>query len=110
PADLLPLVYNELRKLAAVRLAEQKPDQALQPTALVHGAYLRLVRGAERAWDSRGHFFAAGAMRRMLVESARRDQQVTERAQSPPRATAPPPLVRGTASHAVRPSEGGDAP
>lgn len=109
-ADLLPLVYAELRKLAAVRMAEEKPDQALQPTALVHEASLRLMGGAEKVWDSRGHFFAAGAMRRMLVESDRRNQQGKERAQSPTRATAHPPLVRGTASHAVRPSEGRDAP
>src|SRR3954451_17644972 len=71
---LLPLVYDELRKLAAARLAGEKPGQTLQPTALVHEAYLRLVGGGERAWDSRGHFFAAAAeaMRRIVVESARR--------------------------------------
>ncbi len=72
---LLPLVYEELRKLAASRLAHEKPGQTLQATALVHEAYLRLV-GAESAprWDSRGHFFAAAAeaMRRILVENARR--------------------------------------
>ena len=72
---LLPLVYDELRKLAAARLTHEKPGQTLQPTALVHEAYLRLVDG-ERAseWDSRGHFFAAAAesMRRILVERARR--------------------------------------
>ena len=72
--QLLPLVYDELRRLAAARLADEKPGQTLQPTALVHEAYLRLVGGEERAWDSRGHFFAAAAeaMRRILVESARR--------------------------------------
>ncbi len=72
---LLPLVYNELRRLAAQRLAQEKPGQTLQTTALVHEAYLRLVDGAqERSWDNRGHFFAAAgeAMRRILVEQARR--------------------------------------
>jgi RNA polymerase sigma factor (TIGR02999 family) len=76
---LLPLVYDELRKLAAAKLANEKPGQTLQATALVHEAYLRLV-GAEKVqdWNSRGHFFmaAAEAMRRILVESARRKQQV----------------------------------
>jgi RNA polymerase sigma factor (TIGR02999 family) len=74
-AELLPLVYDELRKLAAARLAEEKPGQTLQPTALVHEAYLRLVGGESDAhWNSRGHFFAAAAeaMRRILVECARR--------------------------------------
>jgi RNA polymerase sigma factor (TIGR02999 family) len=74
-ADLLPLVYDELRKLAAARLAADKPGQTLQPTALVHEAYLRLVGdGQPRGWDGRGHFFAAAAeaMRRILVENARR--------------------------------------
>jgi RNA polymerase sigma factor (TIGR02999 family) len=73
--ELLPLVYDELRKLAAVRLAEEKPGQTLQPTALIHEAYLRLVGGSQpRDWNGRGHFFAAAAeaMRRILVESARR--------------------------------------
>jgi RNA polymerase sigma factor (TIGR02999 family) len=73
--QLLPLVYDELRKLAAHRLARQTPGQTLQPTALVHEAYLRLVGDpAGGDWDSRGHFFAAAAeaMRRILVESARR--------------------------------------
>jgi RNA polymerase sigma factor (TIGR02999 family) len=74
-AELLPLVYGELRKLAAVRLADEKPGQTLQPTALVHEAYIRLVGGApEVPWNSRGHFIAAAAeaMRRILVENARR--------------------------------------
>src|SRR4051812_41481569 len=73
-ADLLPLVYDELRKLAAQRLAEERPGQTLQATALVHEAYLRLVGSGERPWNGRGHFFAAAAeaMRRILVESARR--------------------------------------
>src|SRR5258707_9810897 len=73
-AQLLPLVYNELRVLAAQKLAQEKPGQTLDATALVHEAYLRLV-DVERAqqWDSRGHFFAAAAeaMRRILVERAR---------------------------------------
>ena len=73
--QLLPLVYDELRKLAAQRLAQEKPGQTLQATALVHEAYLRLVDGERaRRWNSRGHFFAAAAeaMRRILVENARR--------------------------------------
>ncbi len=73
--ELLPLVYDELRKLAAQRLAQEKPGQTLQATALVHDAYLRLI-GLEdaRGWNSRGHFFgaAAEAMRRILVDNARR--------------------------------------
>jgi RNA polymerase sigma factor (TIGR02999 family) len=75
---LLPLVYDELRRLAAQRLAREKPGQTLQPTALVHEAYLRLVGGeGERHWDDRGHFFAAAAeaMRRILIESARRKKR-----------------------------------
>ena len=74
-AELLPLVYDELRRLAAARMAEEKPGQTLQATALVHEAYVRLVGGDEaRQWAGRGHFFAAAAeaMRRILVESARR--------------------------------------
>src|SRR5258707_9071624 len=77
--QLLPLVYEELRKLAAQRLAHEAPGQTLQPTALVHEAYLRLVN-VEQAqhWNSRGHFFAAAAeaMRRILVENARRKKRV----------------------------------
>jgi RNA polymerase sigma factor (TIGR02999 family) len=73
--QLLPLVYDELRQLAAHKLAHEKPGQTLQATALVHEAYLRLV-GADNdhRWDSRGHFFAAAAeaMRRILIENARR--------------------------------------
>jgi RNA polymerase sigma factor (TIGR02999 family) len=73
--QLLPLVYDELRKLAAARMAEERADHTLQPTALVHEAYLRLVEGAapNATWDSRGHFFAAAAeaMRRILVDAAR---------------------------------------
>src|SRR5213596_204266 len=74
-ADLLPLVYDELRKLAAARMAAEDLDQTLQPTALVHEAYLRLIGPADEArWDNRGHFFAAAAeaMRRILVDQARR--------------------------------------
>ena len=73
--QLLPLVYDELRKLAAQRLAQEKPGQTLQATALVHEAYLRLVGGEQvPRWNSRGHFFAAAAeaMRRILVDNARR--------------------------------------
>jgi RNA polymerase sigma factor (TIGR02999 family) len=71
--QLLPLVYDELRQLAAQRLAKEKPNQTLQATALVHEAYLRLVDDDARRWHSRGHFFAAAAeaMRRILVENAR---------------------------------------
>src|SRR5581483_4121586 len=72
--QLLPLVYDELRKLAAQRLGQEKPGQTLQATALVHEAYLRLVDdNRSRDWNSRGHFFAAAAeaMRRILVENAR---------------------------------------
>jgi RNA polymerase sigma factor (TIGR02999 family) len=77
--QLLPLVYEELRRLAAQRLAREKPGQTLQATALVHEAYLRLVGGsAASTWDGRGHFFAAAAeaMRRILVERARARQRV----------------------------------
>lgn len=73
--QLLPLVYDELRQLAAQRMAREAPDRTLEPTALIHEAYLRLVTGAEsQCWNSRGHFFAAAAeaMRRILVENARR--------------------------------------
>ena len=76
-AELLPLVYDELRKLAAARMVEERPGQTLQATALVHEAYLRLVGGSQpQGWSGRGHFFAAAAeaMRRILVEAARRKQ------------------------------------
>src|SRR5262249_53183321 len=79
PAQLLPLVYDELRRLAAHRLAHEAPGQTLQPTALVHEAYLRLVgEGRGEHWDGRGHFFAAAAeaMRRILVENARRKNRL----------------------------------
>jgi RNA polymerase sigma factor (TIGR02999 family) len=81
--ELLPLVYDELRKLAAERMAQEKPGQTLQATALVHEAYLRLVANGDASalrepqhWDNRRHFFAAAAeaMRRILVEKARRKQ------------------------------------
>src|SRR5215510_2911083 len=78
-AQLLPLVYDALRKLAAQKLAQEKPGQTLQATALVHEAYLRLVGQSEKQqWDGRGHFFAAAAeaMRRILVEAARRKQRL----------------------------------
>jgi RNA polymerase sigma factor (TIGR02999 family) len=78
-ANLLPLVYDELRQLAARKLAQEKPGQTLQPTALVHEAFLRLVDADEaRHWNSRGHFFAAAAeaMRRILVENARRKKRL----------------------------------
>ena len=74
-SQLLPLVYTELRHLAASKMAQERPGQTLQPTALVHEAYLRLISGpATPAWQSRGHFFAAAAeaMRRILIERARR--------------------------------------
>ncbi len=73
-SDLLPLVYDELRKLAAARLADEKPGQSIQATSLVHEAYLRLVGAGQQAdWDGRGHFFAAAAeaMRRILIDRAR---------------------------------------
>ena len=84
--QLLPLVYDELRKLAAQKLAQEKPGQTLQATALVHEAYLRLVDTENvQPWKSRGHFFAAAAeaMRRILVDSAR--------SMGPERASLQPP-------------------
>jgi RNA polymerase sigma factor (TIGR02999 family) len=77
-AQLLPLVYDELRKLAAQRLAHEQPGQTLQATALVHEAFLRLVGDDDPGWNSRGHFFAAAAeaMRRILVENARRKDRL----------------------------------
>jgi RNA polymerase sigma factor (TIGR02999 family) len=77
--QLLPLIYDELRKLAAAKLAQEKQGQTLQATALVHEAYLRLVGGKASAdWNGRGHFFAAAAeaMRRILIENARRKSRV----------------------------------
>jgi RNA polymerase sigma factor (TIGR02999 family) len=76
--QLLPLVYNELRKLAAQKMAHEQAGQTLDATGLVHEAYLRLVGSSDRDWDNRRHFFAAAAeaMRRILVESARRRQRI----------------------------------
>src|SRR6266571_3507732 len=76
--ELLPVVYEELRKLAAHKMANERPGQTLQPTALVHEAWLRLTGGVNQEWNGRGHFFAAAAeaMRRILVENARRKQRV----------------------------------
>src|SRR5262245_41492229 len=77
-AQLLPLVYDELRKLAAQKIAQEKPGQTLQATALVHEAYVRLVgANPEQSWDHRGHFFAAAAeaMRRILIDNARRKKR-----------------------------------
>jgi RNA polymerase sigma factor (TIGR02999 family) len=76
--ELLPMVYEELRQLAANRMAQEAAGQTLQPTALVHEAYLRLVGGEQEThWDNRGHFFAAAAeaMRRILVDNARRKKR-----------------------------------
>src|SRR5688500_10724431 len=76
---LLPLVYEELRQLGAAQLASERPGQTLQPTALVHEAYLRLVGGANpESWHSRGHFFAAAAtaIRRILIDHARRKRSL----------------------------------
>jgi RNA polymerase sigma factor (TIGR02999 family) len=77
-AGLLPLVYDELRKLAAARLAREPAGHTLQPTALVHEAYLRLVGDSAAGFDSRGHFFAAAAeaMRRIVIEAARRKKRL----------------------------------
>jgi RNA polymerase sigma factor (TIGR02999 family) len=74
--ELLPLVYDELRKLAAARMAQESETSTLQPTALVHEAWLRLVGSEQKAWKNRGHFFAAAAeaMRRILIDNARRKQ------------------------------------
>ena len=72
--ELLPLIYDELRLLAAQRLSHERPGQTLQATALVHEAYIRLVGSEEQSWDNKGHYFkaAAEAMRRILIENARR--------------------------------------
>jgi RNA polymerase sigma factor (TIGR02999 family) len=76
--ELLPLVYEELRRLAASKLSDENPGQTLQATELVHEAYVRLVGGDARGWDGRGHFFAAAAeaMRRILIDRARHKQTV----------------------------------
>jgi RNA polymerase sigma factor (TIGR02999 family) len=75
--QLFPLVYDELRRMAAAKLAQERPGQTLQPTALVHEAYLRLVGDTPSPWDSRGHFFAAAAeaMRRILIDKARQKRR-----------------------------------
>ena len=75
---LLPLVYDELRRLAAAKMAQERPDQTLQPTALVHEAWLRLTGDQSQLWNGRAHFFgaAAEAMRRILIENARRKRAV----------------------------------
>lgn len=77
-SDLLPLVYEELRQLAAARMARESAGQTLQPTALVHEAWLRLVGEGNRSWENRAHFFgaAAEAMRRILIENARRKSRL----------------------------------
>lgn len=80
-SELLPLVYEELRRLAERRMARESPDHTLQPTALVHEAYVRLLGGAvQQEWDNRGHFFAAAAqaMRRILIENARRKRSLKQ--------------------------------
>ena len=76
--ELLPLVYDELRRLAAQQLAREKPGQTLQATALVHEAWLRMVGAGDRTWENRAHFFgaAAEAMRRILIENARRKSRL----------------------------------
>ena len=77
-SELLPLVYEELRRLAATRMNQEKSGQTLQPTALVHEAFLRLVGDASQQWEGRGHFFCrcAEAMRRILIDNARRKGRV----------------------------------
>ena len=109
--ELLPLVYDELRRLAARRLAGEKPGQTLQATALVHEAYLRLVGGEPgRPWQGRGHFFAAAAeaMRRILVENARRKRRLrhggglTRAGSSPTRS----PRRKAAPRRAARPRRG----
>jgi len=76
--QLLPLVYEELRRLAAQKMAHEAAGQTLQPTALVHEAWLRLVKTPDQSWNSRGHFFAAAAeaMRRILIDNARRKNRI----------------------------------
>jgi len=94
--ELLPEIYNELRRLAAARLAHEKPGQTLQATALVHEAYIRLVAGEKAPhWNSRNHFFgaAAEAMRRILVERARRKQRLKRKGEQHRVAIPEPDLV-----------------
>lgn len=82
--ELLPFIYDELRKLAAHKMASEMPGQTLQPTALVHEAWLRLTGAENQLWDSRGHFFAAAAeaMRRILIERARSKSRVKRGSQA----------------------------
>ena len=103
-ADLLPVLYAELRRLAAVLTAQRAPGQTLTPTALVHEAYLRLVGPQDPGWDGRGHFFAAAAeaMRRILVEAARRKKRLRHggglrRVELP----ADGPAIAGTPEHVL---------
>ncbi len=94
--ELLPLLYDELRRLARSRLARERPGVTLQPTALVHEAYLRLVGDTGASWEHRGHFFAAAAeaMRRILIERARRSARVRHGGELR-RATLPEDLAAG---------------
>ncbi|OWK37607.1 ECF-type sigma factor [Fimbriiglobus ruber] len=101
-ADLLPLVYDELRKLAAARMAAESPDHTLQPTALVHEAYVRLVgASAPATWNGRSHFFAAAAeaMRRVLIEAARR-KSTRKRGERPLRTALDPEELSSPAADA----------
>ena len=102
--ELLPLVYEELRLLAAQKLSHEKPGQTLQATALVHEAYIRLVEGENQSWNSRGHFFkaAAEAMRRILVENARK-KKCLKRGGNKKRAEFDVSLF--VAAHEVRPDD-----
>ena len=104
--QLLPLVYDELRKLAAQRLAQEKPGQTLEATALVNEAYLRLVDTQKaQAWDGRRHFFAAAAeaMRRILIDQARRKRKLPSTAVGVPALTWTRPWSSGT-NHATNSS------
>jgi RNA polymerase sigma factor (TIGR02999 family) len=103
--ELLPLLYDELRRLARSRLARERPGVTLQPTALVHEAYLRLVGDGGASWEHRGHFFAAAAeaMRRILIERARRSARVRHGGELR-RATLPEDLAAGaSAPHGLAP-------
>ena len=110
--QLLPLVYDELRRLAAQKLAQEKPGQTLQATALVHEAYLRLVESEMgQNWNSRGHFFAAAAeaMRRILIDNARRKKRAEagRRSQANP-ARRPSPVLYRTGGRAACPRRGAE--
>jgi RNA polymerase sigma factor (TIGR02999 family) len=98
--QLLPLVYDELRRLAAQKMAQENPGHTLQATALVHEAYLRVVATGDQRWDSRRHFFAAAAeaMRRILIDQARRrnsDKRGGDRQRVPLDDAAPLPIIPG---------------